>query len=572
MRFAKWLWSTPWPVYALTIVQSHLIGAVFVFAFLRFGLPVESFLDIGPLQLVNQYLFIAALAAGLVGGAVVATWLIFPVLSTMRTGAKFDEFTRKRTLNMPVYQALLQGAIWVLGTSVFVLVNLGTSQRMALIVGIAALMGGAVTCIISYLQAERLLRPVMRRALSEGVPEDTHLPGVRRRIILGWILTTAVPSFGIVLVVVAHHLHFLGDDPNVVIRAVTILALAALLAGVFGMQLVSTSVADPVRDLQSAVKRVQQGDLSARTAVYDSTEIGALQVGFNEMISELAERETMQDLFGRYVGEDVVLHALENGTELGGSERTVGVLFVDLAGSTEFAVNHEPGEVVEMLNEFFRIIVETVDEHGGYINKFQGDAALAIFGAPMEAWDPAGQALATARALGRKLGSIHPLTAGIGVSHGTVIAGHIGHAKRFEYTVIGDPVNESARLTSLAKQVEGGVLAARRAIEAADTEEADRWTFGRAVELRGRGELTQLARPLRPTLADRWQAAHDLGLEELPIITEPSHREELLEDGDERGGGDPEAGEDTPEPGAREAGRGGSGVSPASLRQPPAGG
>ncbi|WP_333618365.1 adenylate/guanylate cyclase domain-containing protein, partial [Dietzia sp.] len=250
---------------------------------------------------------------------------------------------------------------------------------------------------------------------------------------------------------------------------------------------------------------------------------------------ELAERETMQDLFGRYVGEDVVLHALENGTELGGSERTVGVLFVDLAGSTEFAIKHSPNEVVEMLNQFFRIVVETVDEHGGYINKFQGDAALAIFGAPMEAWDPAGQALATARALGRKLASIQPLTAGIGVSYGTVIAGHIGHAKRFEYTVIGDPVNESARLTALAKEVEGGVLAARRAIEAADTEEADRWTFGRAVELRGRGVLTQLARPLRPTLADRWQAARDLGLEELPNITEPTMRAELLTEEDGAG-------------------------------------
>ncbi|WP_333620277.1 HAMP domain-containing protein, partial [Dietzia sp.] len=288
LRFAKWLWSTPWPVYALTIVQSHLIGAVFVFAFLRFGLPLETFLDIGPLQLLNQYLFIAALVVGLGGGAIVATWLIFPVLRTMRTGEKFDEFTRRRALRMPVYQALLQGAIWILGTTVFVLVNLHTSQRMGLIVGVTALMGGAATCIISYLQAERLLRPVMRRALADGVPDDIHLPGVRRRILLSWVLTSAVPAGGIVLVIIAHHIGLLGRDPNIVIRAVTMLALAVLLAGIFGMQLVTTSVADPVRDLKSTVRRVQHGDLAARTAVYDSTELGALQVGFNEMVAELA--------------------------------------------------------------------------------------------------------------------------------------------------------------------------------------------------------------------------------------------------------------------------------------------
>lgn len=533
LRFAKWLWSTPWPVYALTTLQSHLIGAVFVFAFLRFGLPLDTFLDIGPFQLVNQYLFIGTLILGLIAGAVISTWLIIPVLRAMRSGEPFDRHARQRTLNMPAYQAWLQGAIWVLGTTVFVAVNLGVSHRLALIMGVTAILGGLVTCIISYLQSERLMRPIMRRALGEGVPVDSHLPGVRRRIILGWVLTTAVPSAGIVLVVIAYQFDQLGDDPRVVIRAIGMLAIAALVTGVFGMQLVSTSVADPVRDLQSAVKRVQQGDFSARTAVYDATEMGALQVGFNEMVADLQERETMQDLFGRYVGEDVVLHALENGTELGGSERTVGVLFVDLAGSTEFAAINEPARVVKVLNEFFRIVVDTVDEHGGYINKFQGDAALAIFGAPMEAWDPAGQALATARALGRKMASIHPLTAGIGISYGTVIAGHIGHAKRFEYTVIGDPVNEASRLTSLAKLEQGGVLAARRAVEAADPEEADRWTFGRAVELRGRGAMTQLARPLRPTLADRWQAAHDLGLDELPTVTEPTLRENLLDDDEE---------------------------------------
>src|SRR5699024_12388009 len=96
--------------------------------------------------------------------------------------------------------------------------------------------------------------------------------------------------------------------------------------------------------------------------------------GCNEMAAGLEDREASQDLCGRYVGEDVALHARERGTELGGQEREVAVLFVDLTGSTEFAAANEPARVVAVLNQFFRIAVEAVDSNGGYINKFQGDA------------------------------------------------------------------------------------------------------------------------------------------------------------------------------------------------------
>lgn len=529
-RFFRWLWSTPWPVYALTTLQSHLAGAVFVFAFLRFGLPVGDFLEVGDFRFINQYIFISTLVLAFVLGTVASTLLVYPVLKASRRREPFSVAVRDRTLNMPLYQALLQAVIWISGITVFVLVNASVSRRLALIVGITSTLGGLVSCIISYLQAERIMRPITRRALAEGVPRNRHLPGVRRRIYLGWALSTAVPIIGVILILMGAKYDIYGDNVQVINRAVLMLALASLVAGAVGMQLVSTSVADPVRDLQAAMRRVQQGDFSARTVVYDATEMGRLQVGFNEMVSDLQEREAIQDLFGRYVGEDVVLHALENGTELGGSERTVGVLFVDLAGSTEFATHNDPARVVEVLNEFFRTVVETVDANGGYINKFQGDAALAIFGAPVDAWDPAGQALHAARELGTKLAALEPLRAGIGVSYGPVIAGHIGHAKRFEYTVIGDPVNEASRLTSLAKIEQGGVLASKRALEAADHKEAARWTLGRAVELRGRSVMTQLARPLRPTLADRWQAAHDQGLDELPYVTEPLAPEDLSDD------------------------------------------
>ena len=184
--------------------------------------------------------------------------------------------------------------------------------------------------------------------------------------------------------------------------------------------------------------------------IYDGSEIGVLQAGFNEMMRGLRERQRVRDLFGRYVGAEVARRAMEKRPTLGGEDRKVAILFVDVIGSTTFAVNHTPEEVVAELNKFFEHVVTVVHRHKGIINKFQGDAALAIFGAPLPLADSAGHALAAARELRQELKDME-LACGIGVASGHVVAGHIGGHARFEYTVIGDAVNQAARLTDLAK-------------------------------------------------------------------------------------------------------------------------
>ena len=240
--------------------------------------------------------------------------------------------------------------------------------------------------------------------------------------------------------------------------------------------------------------------------IYDASELGLLQAGFNDMVRDLSERQRLRDLFGRYVGEDVARRALERGTELGGQERDVAVLFVDLVGSTQLAATRPPAEVVHLLNEFFRVVVDTVGRHGGFVNKFQGDAALAIFGAPIEHPDASGGALAAARELHDELlPVIGSAEFGIGVSSGRAIAGHIGAQARFEYTVIGDPVNEAARLTELAKLEAGHVLASAIAVSGALDAEALCWDVGEVVELRGRTAPTQLARPLNLAAPGRFR-------------------------------------------------------------------
>ena len=140
------------------------------------------------------------------------------------------------------------------------------------------------------------------------------------------------------------------------------------------------------------------------------------------------------------------------------------------------------------MNRFFDAVVRAVTAHGGWVNKFHGDGALCVFGAPAEEADHAAHALAAARTVADGLRPL-PVDFGIGVSCGLAVAGNVGAESRFEYTVIGDPVNEAARLTELAKAVPGRVLASGTVVEAGGPE-AERWAPHGSVTLRGRATPT----------------------------------------------------------------------------------
>jgi adenylate cyclase len=213
------------------------------------------------------------------------------------------------------------------------------------------------------------------------------------------------------------------------------------------------------------------------------------------MVDGLRERKQLADLFGRHVGVDVARGALERGVRLGGETRHAAVLFVDIVGSTALASSRPPEEVVERLNEFFTIVVTVVERYGGWVNKFEGDAALCVFGVPNEVSDPDTNALGAARTLRNRLHHLAGLDAAIGVAAGTVIAGNVGAEARFEYTVIGDPVNEAARLTELAKSRPARLVASADIVAAAAPEEAEHWVVDGEVTLRGRAVPTRLAEP-----------------------------------------------------------------------------
>lgn len=267
---------------------------------------------------------------------------------------------------------------------------------------------------------------------------------------------------------------------------ITVLVGIALFTGLLLTMLNTTHVIAPVRNVASGMTKVSKGETDVSVVIFDDTELGELQAGFNDMVQGLRERERLQDLFGRHVGRDVAEAALSSDPELGGTERTVAVVFVDVIGSTTLAAERQPSEVVSILNRFFAVIVTEVEERKGLVNKFEGDAVLAVFGAPIDLDDSAGAALAAARAISSRLADEVPeLSAGIGVGYGSVVAGNVGAIQRFEYTVIGDAVNESARLSELAKRDPAHPLASGAAVDAA-RDEVDHWAEQETVTLRGR--------------------------------------------------------------------------------------
>jgi adenylate cyclase len=139
-------------------------------------------------------------------------------------------------------------------------------------------------------------------------------------------------------------------------------------------------------------------------------------------------------------------------------------------------------------------VVDEVESNGGLVNKFEGDAALCLFGAPTELPDAASAALCTARAIRDRVAELGEVEVGIGVASGPVIAGQVGTASRLEYTVIGDAVNEAARLTDVAKRAEGRILASEATVTKASEEEQARWVPGRVLRLRGRETPTRTYR------------------------------------------------------------------------------
>ena len=227
----------------------------------------------------------------------------------------------------------------------------------------------------------------------------------------------------------------------------------------------------PIRELARATERVAAGDYSQRLSVVQDDDLGALAGSFNRMQAGLAERQRLQAAFGTYVDPMLAARLLEQGDDVfTGERRQVTVMFVDVRDFTPFAEANTAEETVARLNALFEIVVPAVVDAGGHVNKFLGDGALAVFGAPNDLADHADAAVIAAvriqRLVAERFGG--GLRIGIGINTGVVIAGTIGGAGKLEFTLIGDTVNVAARVEQLTKTTGDAILLTQQSVDALD--------------------------------------------------------------------------------------------------------
>jgi adenylate cyclase len=481
---------------AAGLVMINLVGSILLLLFASQLVPMPDVADKEGLRLHNLLLALASVVVGSAITIVASRTLMTRLAVWLREDRAPDDVERRAVLRAPAYLFLLDAALWGAGAAMFGVFNAVRAEvAFGVLMGVMVGLSGLSASALAYLVAERALRPMARRALANGVPERVVVPSVAARSMVAWALSSGVAMLGVSLAGIVAIV--LRDTVTIIQLAVSMVAMGGVgfAIGAFTNWLAARASSDPVRALRQAVAQVGEGNLNAHVDIYDGTEIGILQAGFNDMLEGLRERDNIRDLFGRHVGTDVARTALEGGVQLGGEVRDITVLFVDIIGSTTMATERPPQEVVALLNRFFDVVIDTVHGYDGWINKFEGDAALAIWGAPVQVANKETAALRAARVMGERLRREVPeLAAGIGVSGGPAVAGNVGAAERYEYTVIGDPVNEASRLMELAKTVQGHVVANARLLEAAGAE-TDHWVLLEPVVVRGRSDPTLIASP-----------------------------------------------------------------------------
>lgn len=243
-------------------------------------------------------------------------------------------------------------------------------------------------------------------------------------------------------------------------KTVLLISLVALGCATLAALTIARSVSQPVRQLAGFTKLIAAGDYTQRLTLPRADELGQLATSFNQMAAGLAERDKVRDILGKVVSPEIATQLLQSDLKLGGEERDVTILFCDLRDFTALSEKMSPTDMLTVLNRYLDCMSGIIEKNSGVIDKYIGDAIMALYGAPVAMPDAATRALATAREMTDALHDLNQqlhnegwprLEFGIGINTGRVVAGNMGSKTRHNYTVIGDGVNLAARLEALTK-------------------------------------------------------------------------------------------------------------------------
>jgi adenylate cyclase len=249
---------------------------------------------------------------------------------------------------------------------------------------------------------------------------------------------------------------------NLQICGLVVLCLAIVFVNYF-----SKTITAPIIQLAKSAQDVKEGNLDkVQIALPDKKrkdEIASLCYSFNEMVQGLKEKEKVKGILNKVVSQDIAQEILSGHVHLGGEEKRVTVLFADIRNFTGMTQSMAPHAVIDLLNTCMTKISACIDHQGGVIDKYVGDEAMALFGAPVAKADSVLCAIKSAFEIiaileawnhERKDQGLVPVEMGIGIHTGNMLAGNMGAENRLNYTVIGSNVNLAARICAHAKRME----------------------------------------------------------------------------------------------------------------------
>ena len=233
-----------------------------------------------------------------------------------------------------------------------------------------------------------------------------------------------------------------------------------LLFAVISAIAIARSLSRPLEALTQNVQRIDAGDYRHTLKLKRKDELGLLSTAVGHMSKGLQERNQVRDLLGKVVSPEIASELLKKDIELGGEDRHATILFSDIRKFTNFCEKRDPKNILQLLNRYLSSMSNVVENHKGVIDKYIGDAIMALYGVPINIEQPAEHAVKSAlemlealEALNKKLSKekLSPIKIGIGINTGLVVAGNMGSSHRLNYTVIGDCVNLASRLEGLTK-------------------------------------------------------------------------------------------------------------------------
>ena len=368
-------------VLTAVLMATNLVGAAVVLAVIYLVLPLPQVPGTAHVELINGLVAAAYIIFAAVTGPLAGRRRLSELDDWLRSERPPDPRIRRQVVRAPLLLFKLQLSRWLGAALLFGLLDLAFSPALGAIVAPTIAITGITTGACAYLLAERILRAPAARALADEDPGRVAVPGVATRAVLAWAFGTAAPVLGLVTVGVSA----LAGTPATATQleiVIVVLGAIAVVVGLLAVSLAARATADPIDNVRVALERIARGDFDARVPVYDGTQIGRLQLGFNRMAEGLGERERIRDMFGSYVDPAVAERILTDGVEPSGEEVEVTIMFIDIRGFTAFAERTEPRQVVAGINALFAAAIPMIHEHQGRVDKFVGDGLLAVFGAP----------------------------------------------------------------------------------------------------------------------------------------------------------------------------------------------